>query len=126
MSAMTLEDFAPTRMPDDVTFVRDGTPVPVADVVAWLRTGCPKTHHLTAALLEKHFESIAFQPFPNGLAMAAVGKLKRESGDYHLPVCVNTPYSHGELAAVGELIRTEARLSNPHFGKFFTVPGWEK
>lgn len=126
MTDVTFESLAPTRMPDPVTFPRDGSMVPAADVVAWLRTGCPTTHCLTAALLEKHFESIAFQPFPNSLAMAAVGKLKPESGGYHLPVCVNTPYSHAELAVVGELVRTEARLRNPYFGKFFTVPGWEK
>ncbi|QVW56146.1 hypothetical protein pEaSNUABM10_00001 [Erwinia phage pEa_SNUABM_10] len=126
MSAMTLEELMPTRMPDPVTFPRNGEPVPVADVVAWLRTGCPNIHHLTAAVLEKHFETVAFQPFPNELAMAAVGKLKPECGNYHIPVCVNTPYSHAEIAVIGELIRTEARIRNPNFGKYYTVPESKK
>lgn len=118
-----LQDVLPTRMPDPVTFARNGEMVPVAEVVSWLQTGCPNIHKLTAAVLEKHFESVAFQPFPNGLAMAAVGKLKPESGGYHLPVCVNTPYSHAEIAVVGELLRTEARIRNPRHSMFQTTVG---
>lgn len=117
-----LADFMPTRMPEPVTFPRDGSPVPITVVVDWFRTGCPNVHEQYAAILEARFESVSLLPFPDGSAMAVIGKTNQHNGAYRITCSVMTPHENPELAVLAELTRVFHRTTGYLRGDFKTKP----